>query len=166
MKKFFSVIMLLLVGGLIFVFSSQTYEQQSLIPFLRKTFPGEPFADLLSRLHIQYWGSVITVESKGYYYFLEFLIRKFAHVFLFGVLAVALFSVLVLMKRMRTWIAVFIAFIGAGLYAAGDEYHQLVTGGRTALLEDVLLDMMGAGVALAIYVPIYLVGKKIRRRKK
>lgn len=155
---------MLVIAILIFTFSSQTYEQQSLVPFLQKLLPGEPLGGFLSRFQIPYWGSTISVETRGYYYFLEFLIRKFAHLFLFGMLSLAIFSVLMLMKKMKVWRAMLVALIGTGIYAAVDEYHQLLTGGRTPLVVDVFLDMAGAVVALAIYVPIYLISHKGSKR--
>ncbi|MGM7634644.1 VanZ family protein [Bacillus sp. Hm123] len=155
MKNFFRVALLALVAGVIFRFSSQTYDQQSLVPLMRRLFPGEPFADLLGRLELSYAGAVISVESIGYYYFIEFFIRKFAHLFLFGCLAVALFGVLVIwrpdeVRRSAVW-----AFIGTGLYATVDEFHQMLTGGRSPLVTDVLLDLTGGLIALLIVVPVY-----------
>ncbi|CAM4114990.1 VanZ family protein [Lederbergia lenta] len=161
MKTIIKVFLLPVVAISIFIFSSQTYEQQSLVPMLYKILPGEPLIGLLSHIEIPYWGSIISVETKGYYYFLEFLIRKFAHLFLFGMFALTMFSLLMFIKRMKVPQAVFIALIGTGIYAAVDEYHQLITGGRTPLVADVLLDMTGAVIALVIYVPIYMIRKRI-----
>ncbi|OKL36423.1 VanZ family protein [Domibacillus mangrovi] len=147
---------LLLIGAVIFQFSSQTYEQQSLVPLLRQVLPGEPFAGVLSHVHVSYWNSIISIETKGYYYFVEFFIRKFAHLFLFGCLAAALFSVMMLARPKRVWTVVLFSLIGTGIYAVLDEYHQFLTGGRTPLLKDVVLDMIGATAALTVYVPLFL----------
>lgn len=160
LKTIIKVFLLPVVAVSIFIFSSQTYEQQSLVPLLYKVLPGEPLIGLLSRLEIPYWGEIISVETKGYYYFLEFLIRKFAHLFLFGMFALATFSLLMFIKKMKVRLAILIALIGTGMYAAVDEFHQLLTGGRTPLVADVILDMTGAVIALIIYVPIYLIGKR------
>ncbi|MBS4178168.1 VanZ family protein [Bacillus sp. FJAT-49731] len=155
--------MLLIVATIIFAFSSQTYEQQSLVPTLWKIIPGEPFREILSKLEIKYWGQIISVETKGYYYFLEFLIRKFAHMFLFGCLAVTLFSVIMLAKPKRIWPVVWVSLIATGFYASFDELHQLYTGGRTPLVADVLLDLSGAVVALIIFVPYHILRRKSGR---
>ncbi|KAB7707640.1 VanZ family protein [Bacillus aerolatus] len=149
------MVILLMVAGVIFLFSSQTYEQQSLVRLLPKVLPGEPFAGVLSQFEVTYWGQVISVETRGYYYFLEFFIRKFAHVFLFGCLAVALFLVYVLWRPNQVGKAGLFALVGAGVYAAFDELHQLQTGGRTPLVQDVALDLVGAAIALLIFVPLY-----------
>jgi VanZ family protein len=156
LKKFVKVVLLVAIGAVIFNFSSQTYEQQSLVPLLQKVLPGEPLSGVLSHLQVTYWNSAISVETKGYYYFLEFFIRKFAHLFLFGCLAVALFSVMMLADPKRVWPVVLFALVGTGIYAAMDEYHQLLTGGRTPMVKDVVLDMIGATIALTVFVPFYV----------
>ncbi|MGG3449116.1 VanZ family protein [Domibacillus aminovorans] len=160
MKRIVRVGILLLIGAVIFHFSSQTYDQQSLVPLLRRVLPGEPFAGVLSHVQVSYWDSIISVETKGYYYFVEFLIRKFAHLFLFGCLAMALFSVMMLARPRHIWPVVLFSLMGTGIYAVLDEYHQMLTGGRTPLLKDVVLDMMGATAALSLYVPLFLWGMK------
>ncbi|MBM7649274.1 VanZ family protein [Bacillus ectoiniformans] len=164
LKHLFSLLLLLGVAGVIFMFSSQTYEEQSLVPLLQKLLPGEPLAGVLSQVEVSYWGKLISVETKGYYYFIEFFIRKFAHVFLFGCLAVALFRVVVYWRPRRITLAIGIALIGTGLYAAFDEFHQLLTGGRTPLVNDVFLDFIGAALALVLYVPVYLIRRKRKKR--
>ena len=165
MKKGISIAILIIVGAIIFRFSSQTYEQQSLVPLLKQLLPGEPLAGLLAHVEVSYWGTPISIETKGYYYFIEFFIRKFAHLFLFGCLAVALFQVLMLAGPRRMWPVICMAFAGTGLYALLDEYHQYLTGGRTPMLKDVVLDMIGAFIALTFYVSIYIIRKNNRKTR-
>ncbi|KXH86879.1 VanZ family protein [Sporosarcina sp. HYO08] len=142
MKKL--LIFAILIGAL-FVSSGQTYEQQSLIPTLQKLFPDKPMEDQLSTLEVPYWGKKISVEERGYYYFVEFLVRKSAHFFIFGLLATVIY--LLLPKRsFRMLGALFFTL----LFAIGDEYHQSLTGGRTASFQDVLLDMSGAVTFLIV----------------
>lgn len=139
MKK---VIALLLVLGIIsslFVSSSQTYEQQSLIPTLQQLLPGKPLESTLSQLSIPYWERTISVEERGYYHFIEFLLRKSAHFLLFGLLAAGLF--LAMPSRAPRFL---LASVITLILASADEYHQYLTGGRTASVRDVLLDMSGA----------------------
>lgn len=156
MKK---ILVLLFILMVIFTSSGQTYDQQSLIPFLEKWLPGKPFEYFLSKLQIPYWGIKVSIEERGYYYFIEFLIRKGAHFFIFGFLAVAVFSVLPKNKFRFVATTCIILFI-----AMGDEYHQSLTGGRTPSFQDVLLDMTGAITALAL---LYFFGiNKSRTRQK
>lgn len=157
MKK---IIILLLLLVALFVSSGQTYEQQSIVPMLQKWLPNKPFEAALSIFKIPYWGITVSVEERGYYYFLEFLIRKSGHFFFFGFIAVAIFSLLP-KKSSRFTIAALLTL----LIAIGDEYHQSLTGGRTPSLQDVMLDMSGALTALLI-IKVSLTFKNKRRRKK
>ena len=150
MKKYI-LFMLILVA--LFYSSGQTYEQQSLIPDLKQWLPGEPFKNLLANLQVPYWGRTISIEERGYYYFIEFLIRKGAHIVSFGALAIGAF---IITKR---FILSFVITVGI---AAIDEYHQSLTGGRTPTIQDVYLDAFGAFLALFI---IYLI-KYFHSRKK
>lgn len=158
MKK---LIVLIIVLSILFFSSGQTYEQQSLIPTLEKWLPSEPFESSLSNLHIPYWGTTISVEERGYYHFVEFLLRKSAHFVIFGVLAVAIYLILpkhVFRMLTATWITV--------LLAIADEYHQSLTGGRTPALQDVILDAAGAVTFLIILRLIMLVKPKKKKKRK
>ena len=95
----------------------------------------------------------MSVEERGYHAFIEFLLRKGAHVFIFGALAAAVYYA-IRKFTLALIITVALAFI--------DEFHQSLTGGRTPTIHDVMLDSFGAAVALLF---IFLV-KKIRSRKK
>ena len=142
MKKYILFILILIA---IFYSSGQTYEEQSLIPDLKRWLPEKPFTDVLAYLQIPYWGQLVSIEERGYYQFIEFLIRKSAHIVTFGVIAVSIF---IITKR---YLLSFIITIGI---AAIDEYHQSLTGGRTPSIQDVFLDTFGAFLALLI---IYLI---------
>ena len=157
MKKLLVLIILL---GVLFFSSGQTYEQQSLIPTLEKWLPGEPFASSLSNLRIPYWGKTISVDERGYYAFVEFLLRKSAHFFIFGFIATLIY--LVLPKHLfrfmtATWLTLFVAI--------GDEYHQSLTGGRTPSVQDVILDMSGA-ITFLIILRLILFMKRPKKRRK
>ena len=155
MKK---LIFLLAILIALFVSSSQTYEEQSLIPQLREWLPNQPLEEPLSKLEIPYWGRIISIEERGYYNFVEFLIRKGAHVVSFGALAAAIYWVL---PKFRFRI---IAAFGLTVTCAFlDEFHQSLTGGRTPTMHDVALDSAGAAIALTI---IWLVKKRKHPSKK
>lgn len=154
MRKILFLLFILIV---LFTSSGQTYEQQSLIPTLQNWLPGKPFEFFLSKFQIPYWGITVSVEERGYYYFIEFLLRKAAHFFIFGFLALAIYAVLPKrLPRFRT--AALITF----LLASADEYHQSLTGGRTASLQDVVLDTAGALFALIILRVILLIVNKYK----
>ncbi|WP_301107926.1 VanZ family protein [Sporosarcina sp.] len=152
MKKLLAFLLLLsLLIGLA-VSSSQTYEQQSLVTTLEKLLPGEPGKNQLAQLELSYWDRSITVEERGYYYFVEFLIRKSAHFLTFGFLALVIYWLLPKRKG-RLLGAVLITLI----LACADELHQSLTGGRTATIQDVYLDMTGAIVFLLFAGTVQLI---------
>ena len=147
MKKYILFILILL--GL-FYSSAQTYEEQSLIPTLMIWLPGEPMRGFLSLLQIPYWGTMVSVDERGYHAFIEFLLRKGAHVLTFGALA---FAAYIIIRRIS------VAFVLTVALAIADEYHQSLTGGRTPTIHDVMLDSFGAALVLSI---IWLI-KKTRK---
>lgn len=156
MKRIISLLILLI---LLFISSGQTYEQQSLIPMLQKWLPSKPFENVLSLLKIPYWGIIVSVEERGYYYFVEFLLRKGAHFFVFALIALLIYRILP-KKSSRFTIAALLTL----LVAMGDEFRQALTGGRTPALQDVMLDMAGALTALTM---IWIREKmKFRKRRK
>ena len=150
MKKYFWFILILIT---LFVSSGQTYEQQTLIPTLKQWLPGEPFKNILAHLKIPYWGIIVSVEERGYYTFIEFLIRKGAHIVTFGALAIAAFIMT------RRYLVSFLLTIGIAII---DEFHQSLTGGRTPTIHDVFLDTFGAFLAL-LFIFIW---NKIRTKPK
>lgn len=150
------VLVALLIIVVLFISSSQTYEQQSLIPSLGKWLPSKPFEEILTKLEIPYWGYTVSVDERGYYAFVEFLLRKSAHFFIFGFLAIAIYTSLP-----RSGVRTLFALVITLLLACADEYHQSLTGGRTASLHDVSLDMSGALTCLILWrVCAVLFGKR------
>ncbi|MDS9472444.1 VanZ family protein [Sporosarcina pasteurii] len=158
MRKF---IILLLLLTVLFISSGQTYEQQSIIPNLQKLLPGKPFETVLSKLEIPYWGITVSVEERGYYYFIEFLLRKSAHFFIFGFIAASIYTLLPKMSFRFLLAALFTLFI-----AIGDEYRQSLTGGRTPSIQDVMLDMAGALTTLIIVRLIMNIINRLKGRKR
>ncbi|PID01435.1 MULTISPECIES: VanZ family protein [unclassified Sporosarcina] len=157
MKKLLALLLLIsmLVG--LSISSSQTYEQQSLVSTLQELLPGEPGKAILSTWEFNYWNRTISIEERGYYHFVEFLIRKAAHFFTFGFLALVIYWLLP--KRTgRLLLAALFTF----LLACADELHQYFTGGRTATMQDVYLDTAGA-VTFLLLVAIVRVIKRLRK---
>lgn len=74
------------------------------------------------------------------------ILRKCAHITLFGILAVLLY--------MATGLNIKLAWILATLYGASDELHQLFVPGRGSALRDVAFDSLGAFLLLGIVVLI------------
>ena len=129
--------------GVLFYSSSQTYEQQSQIGLLSNLLKNEPFKAQLSGVSFIYAGSEVSIEKSGYFSFIEFFIRKGAHFGTYLILGSSFF--LGLIPRMKHFLLVaFFSWLSATGYAALDEFHQMLTGGRTPLFQDVILDSLGA----------------------
>ncbi|GEK34217.1 VanZ family protein [Kurthia sibirica] len=158
MKKYIPLALLIVI---IFISSSQSYEQQSIVPTLQKLLPNQPLFDFLSLFHIPYWGIDVSIQERGYYYFLEFLIRKAAHMLSFGAIAIALYIALYPRKR-RYLYALVITFA----LACADELHQSFTIGRTATMSDVWLDTVGGLICLTLFTVILRLFKKKKTKEK
>ncbi|CAM5182680.1 VanZ like protein OS=Ureibacillus acetophenoni OX=614649 GN=SAMN05877842_10449 PE=4 SV=1 [Ureibacillus acetophenoni] len=160
MKKY---LLLLAVGLLIlFVFSNTTYEQQTLVPSLRTILADQPYYDLLSKIELSYWGKTISVETRGYFYFIEFLIRKSFHFIGFGLLA-SLFYIVY--RKFKLKLAVIYALLSTFTLACLDEYRQTFLAGRTGAFQDVLIDTAGAITFIVIIKILLLVRDFIKNRK-
>lgn len=139
MKKY--IVITIIAIAIIAFASNMPYQQQTIVPELRTLLEDKPFEELLSTIEIQYWGKTISVETRGYYYFVEFLIRKATHFIGFGIVGVVFYLFYRKMNwRMPSILAITTVFIVASL----DEIHQAFIPGRTGVFQDVLLDTKGA----------------------
>lgn len=142
MKKLIPLLLLLVI---IFLASGQTTEQQSMQEMLKTWLPNQPLESFLSLLQVPYWGILVSVEERGYYAFLEFLIRKGTHFIYFGVIALAIYIALPRLTYRKVTVIVITMFL-----AIADEFRQSFTDGRTSSFQDVLLDTSGAVGALLL----------------
>ncbi|WP_246369185.1 VanZ family protein [Listeria rustica] len=145
---------------ILFFSSSQTYEQQSMTSGLDRLLANKPFEKQLSAISFPYAGSEISIQAKGYSSFIEFFIRKGAHFFSYALMGFSLFMGFSAFIKRRWLVTAFSAGIPLA-YAAFDEFHQMLTGGRTPLVQDVMLDFTGAlfGILLAYFLAKWLIKK-------
>lgn len=135
----------------LFISSSMPYTKQTSVPFLEQHLAQKPLENWLSQISFRYAGKEISIANIGYYKFVEFFIRKGAH---FG--TYFLLGGLTALGLARYWSKLghvaFVSWALATLYAETDELHQMLTGDRTPLIQDVILDSCGAllGVMLAV----------------
>jgi VanZ family protein len=90
------------------------------------------------------------------------IVRKSAHLFMYGMLGVLLANLLhqyQLTKKAVYGYGLVIAFT----YAGFDEIHQYFVGGRSSSLRDSFIDLIGAAIGISIY---YSFGKIWRMHKK
>ncbi len=81
----------------------------------------------------------------------ELMIRKFAHLFEYGLLAYLLARAL----AGTGWPVQRVLWVGlllCVLYAASDEWHQTFVPGRYGKVRDVALDSLGAALVLSVFV--------------
>lgn len=159
------LVIALVMMGILFYSSSQTYEEQSSIPILEKLLKNEPFKKAISGVSFNYAGSPVSIEESGYFKFVEFFIRKGAHFGTYFILGGSFF--LGINPRVKhLGISFLFAWLSATGYAALDEFHQMLTGGRSPLFQDVILDSSGAFLACFVLVCYYFWINRQKRSKK
>lgn len=145
----------------LFYSSSMTYKEQTSVPFLEKYFKNEPFKDSLSSIGFYYGGKYQSVENDGYFKFVEFIIRKGAHFSIYLLLGAFLCLALYWCFKQNWFLRVFIPWMTATGLAAFDEFHQGLTGGRSPMVQDVILDSAGAIVgSLIVVLILFLIERK------
>ncbi len=152
----------ILMMVILFISSSMTYQQQSQVSLIQKLLANEPLKEFFSRVSFNYAGSEVSISAKGYVKFVEFFIRKGAHFMTYFILGGSLYLGLSpKLKQKSSVLSLYFAWMAATGYAATDEFHQMLTGGRTPLFQDVMLDSCGALTACVIII-IYRVLRKKR----
>jgi len=116
------------------------------------------FGSSFTRLILSQILSLFQIQvSSGTFDFLNFLMRKLAHLTEYAVLAQLLYVSLLkggeLEWRPR---AAFWSAVIAGAYSLTDEFHQLFVPNRTASLVDCAIDTTGAILGLLL---VYLVAR-------
>ncbi|NMO96640.1 VanZ family protein [Paenibacillus lemnae] len=149
MPKLFRWLPAVLVMVIIFLFSSQPYHEQDLRPSLKGSFVTDSLARSLSGIHFQYAGSEISASALGNAGVLEFLIRKGAHLSIYALLG---FALVYAFNAKRPWRGYSSAVLISFLYACSDEFHQSLTPDRTPLLQDVIVDTIGAILGAGLMV--------------
>lgn len=145
---------------ILFLSSAQTYTEQSQVSLLSKLLRGEPFKENLSQVSFTYAGSPVSITDLGYFKFVEFFIRKAAHFVSYFIMGGAFF--LVLQPRLKNLaLSGLFSWLAATGYAGLDEFHQLLTGDRSALFQDVALDSLGAFTAVTLLIIVALL-KRLR----
>jgi VanZ family protein len=157
----------LLILLVLFGSSSMTYQEQTSVPFLERVLANEPFKATVAKIQINYGaGEIIGMPTDTYFQVIEFIMRKIAHFSSYFLLGWFLTS------GLRTnikpaWFRVWMVPMMAGGFAALDELHQMFTGGRSPMVQDVVLDMIGATVAtLVVLLVEKLWARHLDRRER
>lgn len=147
---------------IIFSFSSQPFQKQDIKPKLRLWMTEESAKNMMPDVTFNYHGVLISGKMDPYG-FMEFVIRKCAHLFEYGMLGILCYLVLFIIKR-SGW-----RLIGAltlvAVAALTDEWNQSHVAERTSAIQDVGVDMTGAIVAISLFLLVKrLVWGKMDRR--
>lgn len=161
MKRY--LLLIVLAIGLISFLSSMPYEDQTIVPELQTILANEPFKEQLSMLEFTYWDRTISVEERGYFYFVEFLIRKGAHFFGYGLVGVVLF---LFYRKIRWYLPSMWAILSVFIIASVDEIRQRFTPGRTGIFDDVIIDTVGAITCIFLIKIVLLLFKPFKSKKK
>ncbi|WP_215142192.1 VanZ family protein [Exiguobacterium qingdaonense] len=146
LKNEFIWIALILIG--LFFSSATPYSDQSIVSPLER-FNWSWAEPTLANVQFDYAGKEISLDALGTAGLIEFFMRKAAHVVTFLVLG-ALFVKAISRTNIHAGLNLLFAWSLANTVAIFDEYHQSVTPERTALLQDVLLDSVGAAVGVVL----------------
>lgn len=157
----------------IFAFSSETYQQQTIVPYLKKHWTEEQITRHVPDWQIVYNGYRYSLDRDPYH-FIEFVFRKCAHLFMYGTLGVIVFLLL------RKWVRplygqAFLTVCIVAALASADEWNQTRSAGRIPTLNDIAVDVTGAICGMIVVLIVLLVGgrlpaaapsKKKKRRRK
>jgi len=122
--------------GLIFLGStdvlSAEHTSRFLVPFLRWLDPQISWAALNS---------------------IQIIIRKLGHLTEYAILATLLWRALVSV-HWKSSMLLTISLVGCAIFAASDEFHQSFVPSRTPSVHDVMIDICGAIIGLAICIAL------------
>ena len=143
------ILLAFVMMGVLFYSSAQTAQEQSLEPRMNQVLKNQPLKEHFSKKPITYAGKTISIEQQGYFGYVEFLLRKSAHFISYFLLG--LFWFLGLKPKIQVgWLTAVVSWLSATGYAGLDEFHQMLTGGRSPMIQDIVLDSVGAITAVVI----------------
>ncbi|THF80829.1 VanZ family protein [Cohnella fermenti] len=153
MRRYWRAIPPLVLAGWLFVifgFSSQPYQKQDIKPQLQRWIPEETAERIVPNVSFRYHHGIVSGDAP--YSFIEFFLRKGAHMFEYGLLAALLFLSLFFIRG-RGWRAL-AALTLTGAAALTDEWNQSHVANRTSTLLDVGVDLLGAILAIGLILLI------------
>ncbi|WP_461178374.1 VanZ family protein [Virgibacillus ainsalahensis] len=161
MRNYLYWLLPLIWMGVIFYSSATPYENQDIKPLLND-FPMDlSFLEpVLGWISFTYHQSVVSVDALGVTGFIEFFIRKGAHVGVFLLLMCLFYLAFHKSTGLRFKTTLLFSFLLTVAYAVIDEFHQGFTPNRTPYIGDVFLDSFGALLASGILILIHWLKSK------
>ncbi|WP_248928735.1 VanZ family protein [Paenibacillus hamazuiensis] len=154
MRLFLRWIPAIICMAIIFYASSQTHSQQDITPAISAIIPNSIASNNLSEINFIYGEATINISTMGVAGLIEFFIRKIAHFTIYAMLG---FSVSFALRSKTLFNRLTVTVFLCVIYAASDEFHQRLTGGRTALFSDVIIDTIGSffGATILIFIKLF-----------
>ncbi|WP_270180148.1 VanZ family protein [Alkalihalobacillus sp. CinArs1] len=154
-KRWIWLILASLMMIILFLSSNTPYQNQDVKPLFKEWITIEQKD--LPQIEFRYDGALVTPSEP--YRYVEFFLRKGAHVVSFGLLT--FFWILFFMKRYTLRKSLYFGFLLAFLYALFDEYHQSLIPNRTGHLIDVFIpDTLGMVLACLLILILSLIKNK------
>ncbi|MBD0379789.1 VanZ family protein [Paenibacillus sp. WST5] len=151
--------------GTIYVFSSQSYDQQNLRPWLKSRIPKE-WTHYFKDVKFTYEGTMINVRQNGVSELVEFVIRKLAHVVEYAFFGLLVYLLLNLLLKKRPFLVFMITMSLCLIFAAADEYHQRFVFSRTPKMGDIIIDGVGVVIGASLAAAIVAIRRRIRANKE
>jgi VanZ family protein len=149
----------LFIAGLIFYSSSQPYGKQDIRPELSHLSFLAGIVKHFDFIHFTYAKEVVSIDALGVPGFTEFFIRKLSH---FTIYLLLCFFTTRLINFYKPSIK-YLGFVFSVVYASSDEFHQMFTADRSPLVQDVILDSIGALIGFLLFNMLW---KKVKKQKK
>ncbi|MEW9699927.1 VanZ family protein [Paenibacillus sp. SI8] len=165
-QKFVWIILPILIWfGVIYGLSSQTHQKQDLRPWIKKEISDRTIKEHFSGTSFYYGDQKISLQTSSASSFLEFFIRKLAHLLVYSILGILIIRLFVVLTRWNLLYIFALTVLICSAYAITDEFHQSFVTGRTSMPIDVLLDTIGAVLGALVYSLISLIVKMFRAKK-
>jgi VanZ family protein len=152
----------LFIAGLIFYSSSQPYGEQDIRPELSHLSFLNGIVKHFDFIHFTYAKEVVSIDALGVPGFTEFFIRKLSH---FTIYLLLCFFTTRLINFYKPSIK-YLGFVFSVVYASSDEFHQMFTADRSPLVQDVILDSIGALVGFLLFNMLWKIVSKKRSVNK
>ncbi|MGG4033258.1 VanZ family protein [Paenibacillus cisolokensis] len=149
---------------LLYNWSSQPFQEQTIKPWLRAHWSVERLSALLPDVTIRYGGAVIEAREEPYR-FVEFVFRKAAHLFVYAILGALAYAALPV-RSGPVWKRGVIASVLVLIVSLLDEWNQTFSVMRTSTFEDVILDMTGSALGVLAAAALGRFARKLAVRDK
>lgn len=161
------ILSLLLIAAWVLViwhFSTQSYQQQTIQPLLHKWSQKVNIGFVLPDIQFTYGEQAYSLRQRPYD-FVEFIFRKSAHFFVYAVLAGLVYGGL-RYRKMRLMTCIVAGLAVVAVIACVDEYIQQFSPNRTSSIRDVGVDLLGGCGGIALYMGVNVVYRRFRSPRR